>query len=131
VVSFADGYPLLLTSTGSLDQLGQWLAAEGERPVPMNRFRPNVVVTGFGPWAEDRWRRIRIGAVSFRVAKPCGRCVVTTTDQTTGERGSQPLRILGAKRRFGQSLVFGQNIIPDSPGFIRVGDPVKITECAG
>jgi uncharacterized protein YcbX len=131
VVSFADGYPLLLTSTGSLDQLGQWLAAEGERPVPMNRFRPNVLVTGFAPWAEDRWRRIRIGTVSFRVAKPCGRCMVTTTDQTTGERGPQPLKILGAKRRFGQSLVFGQNIIPDSPGFIRVGDPVEITEYAG
>jgi uncharacterized protein YcbX len=132
VVSFADGYPLLLTNTGSLDQLGQWLAAEGERPVPMNRFRPNVVVTGFDPWAEDRWRRIRIGAVSFRVAKPCGRCVVTTTDQTTGERGSQPLKILGVKRRFGQNLVFGQNIIPDSPGpgLIRVGDPVEIAEYA-
>ena len=129
VVSFADGYPLLLTTTGSLDRLGEWLAAEGEQqPVPMNRFRPNVVVTGFEPWAEDRWRRIRIGPVSFRVAKPCGRCVVTTTDQITGQRGSQPLRILGARRRFGKSLVFGQNIIPDSPGLIRVGDPVVITE---
>jgi len=128
VVSFADGYPLLLTATDSLDQLGDWLVAAGEQPVPMNRFRSNVVVTGFGPWAEDRWRRIRIGPVTFRVAKSCGRCVVTTTDQTTGERGSQPLRILGAKRRFGKSLVFGQNIIPDSAGVIRVGDPVEITE---
>jgi uncharacterized protein YcbX len=130
VVSFADGYPLLLTSAGSLGQLGQWLTAEGEQPVPMNRFRPNVVVTGCEPWAEDRWRRIRIGAVSFRVAKPCGRCVVTTTDQATGERGRQPLKILGTRRRLGQSLVFGQNIIPDSPGLIRVGDPLEITEYA-
>ncbi|WP_300611890.1 MOSC N-terminal beta barrel domain-containing protein [Trebonia sp.] len=130
VVSFADGYPLLLTNTGSLRQLGEWLAAAGEQPVPMNRFRPNVVVTGFEPWAEDRWRRVRIGPVSFRVAKPCGRCVVTTTDQVTGARGTQPLKILGRKRRFGQSLVFGQNIIPDSPGVIRVGDPVEITEYA-
>jgi uncharacterized protein len=128
VVSFADGYPLLLTSTASLGQLGEWLTAQGEQPVPMNRFRPNVVVTGFEPWAEDGWRRLRIGSVSFRVAKPCGRCVVTTTDQITGERGSQPLRILGAKRRFGKSLVFGQNIIPESPGLIRVGDQVTITE---
>jgi uncharacterized protein len=128
VVSFADGYPLLLTAVGSLARLGEWLAAEGEQPVPMNRFRPNVVVAGFEPWAEDRWRRVQIGPVSFRVAKPCGRCVVTTTDQITGERGSQPLRILGARRRFGKSLVFGQNIIPDSPGLIRVGDPVTITE---
>jgi uncharacterized protein YcbX len=129
-VSFADGYPLLLTSTGSLDQLGQWLTADGDQPVPMNRFRPNVVVSGFGPWEEDRWRRIRIGSVSFRVAKPCGRCVVTTTDQTTGERGRQPLRMLARHRRFGKSLVFGQNLIPDSPGLIRVGDPMQVTEYA-
>lgn len=128
VVSFADGFPLLLTSMSSLGQLGQWLAAEGEQPVPMNRFRPSVVVAGCEPWAEDRWRRIRIGAVSFRVAKPCGRCVVTTTDQLTGERGTQPLKILSARRRFGRSLVFGQNLIPDSPGLIRVGDPVEVTE---
>jgi uncharacterized protein len=128
VVSFADGYPLLLTNTGSLDQLGEWLSAAGNQPVPMNRFRPNVVVTGSAPWAEDRWRRVRIGSVSFRVAKPCGRCVVTTTDQVTGERGGQPLKMLAARRRFGKSLVFGQNIIPDSPGLIRVGDSVEITE---
>jgi uncharacterized protein YcbX len=127
VVSFADGYPLLLTSAESLGQLGEWLSAEGERPVPMNRFRPSVVVTGFEPWAEDRWRRLRIGTVSFRVAKPCGRCLVTTTDQVTGERGGQPLRMLGRRRRFGHALHFGQNLIPDSPGLIRVGDPVEIT----
>jgi uncharacterized protein len=125
-VSFADGYPLLLTSTESLDQLNEWLTAAGHQPVPVNRFRPNVVVSGRSPWAEDRWRRIRIGPVSFRVAKPCGRCVVTTTDQTTGMRGPQPLKMLAARRRFGQNLVFGQNLIPDSPGYIRVGDPIEI-----
>ena len=130
VVSFADGFPLLLTSAGSLDQLGDWLAAHGDQPVPMNRFRPNVVVTGFEPWAEDRWRRIRIGNVSFRVAKPCGRCVVTTTDQFTGVRGPQPLRMLARHRRFGQNLVFGQNIIPETPGHLQVGDPVAITDYA-
>lgn len=130
VVSFADGFPLLVTSTGSLGQLGEWLTAAGEEPVPMNRFRPNVVLTGFEPWAEDRWRRLRIGSVSFRVAKPCGRCLVTTTDQATGERGTQPLKMLGARRRFGQALVFGQNLIPDSRGLIRVGDPVQITAYA-
>jgi uncharacterized protein len=132
VVSFADGYPLLLTSTGSLDELGRWLADDGDQPVPMTRFRPNVVVTGALPWAEDRWRRVRIGAVSFRVAKPCGRCVVITTDQVTGERGSQPLKMLGRRRRFGQQLVFGQNMIPDRlparGGVIRVGDRVEILE---
>jgi len=130
VVSFADGYPLLLTNAASLDQLGQWLTEIGDQPVPMNRFRPNVVVSGYQPWDEDRWRRVRIGSLSFRVAKPCGRCVVTTTDQATGERGRQPLRMLAARRRFGKSMVFGQNLIPDSPGLIRVGDPVAVTEYA-
>src|ERR1700691_2941883 len=128
VVSFADGYPLLLTTADSLDQLGEWLTAAGDQPVPMNRFPPHVVVSGYEPWAEDRWRRIQIGAVSFRVAKPCARCVVTTTDQTTGERGRQPLRMLARHRRFGKLLIFGQNLIPDSGRVIRVGDPTEITE---
>ncbi len=130
VVSFADGYPLLLTSTASLAELGRWLSQDGEQSVPMTRFRPNAVVTGAPPWAEDRWRRLRIGAVEFRVVKPCGRCVVTTTDQVTGEVGSQPLKMLGRRRRFGQQLVFGQNMIPDSPGVIRAGDQVEVLEAA-
>ncbi len=130
VVSFADGYPLLLTSTASLDELSRWLSEDGAQPVPMTRFRPNAVVTGAPPWAEDRWRRIRIGAVEFRVVKPCGRCVVTTTDQITGKVGSQPLKMLGRRRRFGQQLVFGQNMIPDSPGVIRAGDQVEVLETA-
>jgi uncharacterized protein YcbX len=127
-VSFADGYPLLLTSTASLDALGGWLAGAGDEPVPMTRFRPNVVVAGAPPWDEDAWRHVRIGPVSFRVAKPCGRCVVTTTDQVTGERGRQPLAMLARRRRFGQELVFGQNLIPDGPGIIAVGDPVEVTD---
>jgi uncharacterized protein YcbX len=126
VVSFADGYPLLLTSTASLSQLNEWLSEAGDQPVPMTRFRPNLVVTAHAPWAEDGWRRIRISSVMFRVAKPCGRCVVTTIDQATGERGKQPLRVLGQRRRFGSSLVFGQNLIPDCPGEIRVGEPVEV-----
>ena len=130
VVTFADGFPFLLTSAGSLGELGGWLAADGETPVPMTRFRPSVVVAGALPWAEDGWRRIRIGAVSFRVAKPCGRCVVTTTDQITGQRGRQPLKMLGQRRRFGKELVFGQNLIPDSGGVIRIGDPVEILDGA-
>jgi MOSC domain-containing protein len=126
VVSFADGYPLLLTSTASLDELGRWLTEDGEQPVPMTRFRPNAVVTGAPPWAEDHWRRIRMGTVEFRIVKPCGQCVVTTTDQVTGEVGSQPLKMLGRRRRFGQQLVFGQNMIPDAPGVIQADDPVEI-----
>ncbi|MGH3068044.1 MAG: MOSC domain-containing protein [Streptosporangiaceae bacterium] len=127
-VSFADGYPLLLTSIGSLEVLGGWLSEDGHPPVPMNRFRPSVVVAGAPPWAEDGWRRISIGTVTFRVAKPCGRCVVTTTDQATGQRGREPLRTLGRRRRLGQQLVFGQNLIPDAPGSIRVGDPIQVLE---
>jgi uncharacterized protein YcbX len=130
-VSFADGYPLLLTSVGSLEDLGRWLTEDGHPPVPMNRFRPNVVVTGAPAWAEDSWRRIRIGSVTFRVVKPCGRCQVTTIDQTTAQRGRQPLAMLGRRRRFGQQLVFGQNMIPDAPGSIRVGDPVQVLEHSG
>lgn len=127
-VSFADGYPLLLTSAGSLEALGDWLAEDGHPPVPMSRFRPSVVVAGAHAWAEDSWRRIRVGTVTFRVVKPCGRCVVTTIDQATGQRGRQPLELLGRRRRFGQQLVFGVNMIPDAPGSIRVGDPVQVLE---
>jgi uncharacterized protein len=127
-VSFADGYPLLLTTLGSLDALGRWLIEDGQPAVPMTRFRPSVVVVGTAPWAEDGWRRIGIGPVTFRVAKPCGRCVVTTIDQRTGQRGRQPLAMLGRHRRFGQELVFGQNLIPDVTGTIRVGDPVRILD---
>jgi hypothetical protein len=127
-VSFADGYPLLLTSIGSLEALGSWLSEDGHPPVPMNRFRPGVVVSGAPAWAEDGWRRIRIGTVTFRVVKPCGRCVVTTIDQATAERGRQPLKLLGRRRRFGPQLVFGQNMIPDTLGSIRVGDPIRVLE---
>jgi len=127
-VSFADGYPLLLTTTGSLDELGRWLAQDGHPPVPMNRFRPSAVVAGTPPWAEDGWRRVQIGAVRFRVAKPCGRCQITTIDQATAERGRQPLHLLGQRRRIGQQLVFGQNLIPDGTGIISVGEPVVVLE---
>ncbi|WP_052867238.1 MOSC domain-containing protein [Streptomyces niger] len=128
-VSFADAFPLLLTTASSLDALNS-LIAQGdhadEGPLPMERFRPNVVVEGTAPWAEDDWRRVRIGEVTFRVAKPCGRCVVTTTDQRTAERGKEPLRTLARHRRFGDDLVFGQNLIPESRGTLRVGDPFEV-----
>jgi len=130
-VSFADGYPLLLTSLASLDALNTLISQDDrpeEGPLPMNRFRPNVVVEGTDAWAEDGWSRISVGEVVFRVAKMCGRCVVTTTDQTTAERGREPLRTLARHRRFGDKLVFGQNLVPESPGSVRVGDPVRILE---
>ncbi|MEU6096993.1 MOSC N-terminal beta barrel domain-containing protein [Streptomyces sp. NPDC047079] len=128
-VSLADGYPLLLTNLASLNALNS-LIAQGdhpdEGPLPMNRFRPNVVVSGSAPWAEDDWERIAIGEVEFRVAKMCGRCVVTTTDQATAERGKEPLRTLGRHRRFGGRLIFGQNLVPLTRGTVHVGDPVVI-----
>jgi uncharacterized protein YcbX len=125
-VSFADGYPVLLTSTASLSALNGWLAETGDSPLPMNRFRPNVVVDGFAPWAEDNWTLLRIGEVTFRSVKPCGRCVVTTTDQDTAVRGRQPLAALTQHRRVDQDVLFGQNLIPDGRGTIRVGDPVEV-----
>ncbi|MFC8431236.1 MOSC domain-containing protein [Streptomyces sp. NPDC057253] len=130
-VSFADGFPLLLTSTASLDALNSLIAEgrhAGDGPLPMNRFRPNVVVGGTEAWAEDDWTRIAIGDVTFRVAKMCGRCVVTTTDQSSAVRGKEPLHTLGRHRRFGSKLVFGQNLVPQSRGTIRVGDPVGILD---
>ncbi|WP_367325141.1 MOSC domain-containing protein [Streptomyces sp. HUAS ZL42] len=130
-VTFADGYPLLLTTAASLDALNS-LIAQGEHghegPLPMNRFRPNVVVAGTEPWAEDGWSRITVGEVDFRVAKTCGRCVVTTTDQHTAGRGREPLLTLGRHRRIGGKLVFGQNLVPLTHGTIRVGDPVTVLE---
>ncbi|WP_030023677.1 MOSC domain-containing protein [Streptomyces monomycini] len=128
-VSFADGFPLHLTTTASLDALNA-LVAQGdhaqEGPLPMNRFRPNVVVDGTAPWDEDAWQRIRIGEVVFRVVKPCGRCLMTITDQRTGQRGKEPLRTLARHRRVGNQLLFGQNLIPEGTGTLRVGDPFEV-----
>jgi uncharacterized protein YcbX len=123
---FSDGFPVLLANMASLDALNAALP----QPIGMSRFRPNIIVTGAAAWAEDRWLRIRIGAVLFRVAKPCARCAVTTVDQVTGERPdkSEPLRTLGRIRRTAGGVMFGQNLIPDGPGRIAVGDSVEILE---
>jgi uncharacterized protein len=132
VVSFADGYPLLLTSEGSLAQVNEWIAAgahAAEGPLPMTRFRPNVVVAGDAAFAEDRWRLVRIGDVAFRVAKPCGRCVFTTVDPRTAAKGKEPLATLARHRRWDGNVWFGVNLIPDAPrdgGVIAVGDPVTV-----
>jgi uncharacterized protein YcbX len=131
-VSMADAYPMLIVNTASLSALNDWLAEAGEDPVPITRFRPNLVVAGAPPWAEDEWlgRRMRAGAVTFRAAEACNRCVVTTVDQDTGERTGQPLKMLGLRRRFPDGLLFGTGLIPDvapgSTGIIRVGDEVTL-----
>jgi hypothetical protein len=129
-VSFADGYPVLLANSASLDAVNDWLVEGGDDPVPVHRFRPNLVVGGAPAWAEDDWigRRLRIGDLTFRAEKPCDRCRVTTIDQETGETGRQPLHVLGRHRRFGQSLHFAINLVPDlaagETGVLRVGDIV-------
>ncbi|MFE0460936.1 MOSC domain-containing protein [Kitasatospora sp. NPDC058965] len=136
-VSMADGFPLLATTTSSLAALNDWLVAADHEPLPMTRFRPNLVVEGTEPWSEDRWRRVRVGEVVFRAVKLCGRCVVTTTDQETGERrGPEPLRTLAARRRFDKKAAFGVNLIPERPdgvtgdalGTLRVGDRVEVLD---
>jgi uncharacterized protein YcbX len=133
-VSFADGYPLLLTSEESLGALNDWIA-EGskasEGPVPMRRFRPNVVVSGTPAWAEDGWRRLRIGPVGFRAVKGCGRCVLTTVDPDTAAKGHEPLFALARHRRWDNQVWFGVNLIPDDPrpgAIIRPGDAVEILD---
>jgi uncharacterized protein YcbX len=123
-VSFADGFPLLLISQAALDQLNLKLAS----PVPMLRFRPNLVVAGTPPHAEDGWRRVRVGAVEFDVLKPCTRCVFTTVDFALGrfDPSGEPLRTLLTYRRSADGVTFGQNLIPRGSGLVRRGDPVEV-----
>jgi hypothetical protein len=131
-VSFADGYPLLLTSEASLAALNTLIEGgphSGEAPLPMTRFRPNVVVAGSEAWAEDSWHRLRIGDMAFRVPKGCDRCVFTTIDPETAAKGKEPLWTLARHRRWDGKVWFGVNLIPDDPApgaVIRVGDPVVI-----
>ncbi len=123
VVSFADGFPVLLASRSSLADLNRRLMT----PVPMSRFRPNLVVSGAPAWAEDTWRRVRIGRVVFRVERPCDRCVMTTIDQSTGERpdGNEPLATLGRFRRADSGkIMFGQNLVPESVGDVGLADEI-------
>ena len=148
ILSFADGYPLLVIGEGSLEELNRRIVenadANARVPIPMERFRPNLVVRGSEPFAEDDWARIRVGEAVFRVVKPCGRCVMTTIDQATGEfDGKEPLRTLATFRKaidvrpegyekFGHgrnSVLFGENLIPENPGVtVRIGDDIEVLE---
>jgi uncharacterized protein YcbX len=123
-VGLADGFPFLLISEASLADLNARL----EQPVPMNRFRPNLVVGGCEPFAEDGWKLVRIGQLTFRVVKPCSRCTITTVDQRTAAKSKEPLRTLARFRRAGTKVLFGQNLIHDQTGIIRVNDPVEIIQ---
>ena len=138
VVSFADGYPLLIISEASLGELNSRL----DEPLPMNRFRPNLVVSGSSAFAEDNWKRIKVGDAIFRSTKPSERCVITTVDQAGGEfAGREPLKTLASYRTAGNVLpdryeslgigasavLFGQNLIAESVGrMVRVGDVVEV-----
>jgi hypothetical protein len=121
---FADGYPILIISQASLQDLNSRLNA----PVGMDRFRPNIVVSGCGPYAEDEWRRVTIGDVQLAVVKPCPRCVVTTIDKESLARDREPLRTLRSYRRQGGGAMFGQNAVPLGPGRLEVGTAVHIME---
>ncbi|WP_278044856.1 MOSC domain-containing protein [Pseudonocardia sediminis] len=131
-VSYADGFPLLLATEESLAQVNEWVADGAnavEGPLPMTRFRPNVVVTGFPSFAEDGWRRIRIGDARFRAVKGCARCVLTTVHPDTAAKGREPMVTLARHRRFDKKVWFGVNLIPDDLGAeIRVGDPIEILD---
>lgn len=130
--AFQDGYPLMMTTAASLAALNELISAgprADEGPLPMIRFRPSVVVDGSAAWEEDGWRRLRIGAASFRVVKGCDRCVIPTTDAETAARGKEPIATLAKHRRWDGATWFGMQLIPDTPGVtINVGDEVELLE---
>jgi len=123
-VSFADGFPVLVIGESSLEDLNSRL----EQPLPLNRFRGNIIVRGWEPFAEDRWPKISIGDLTLRAAKQCGRCGVTTTNQDTGEVGVEPLKTLADYRKFGNGVMFGTHFVPELEGVVSVGDVVVPTE---
>ncbi len=125
-VLFADGYPFLLVSEESLEELNRRL----DEPLPMNRFRPNIVINGSGiPQTEDIIKRFKLGDITLNGVKPCARCKITTTDQETTLVGKEPLRTLATYRRIeGGGVMFGQNLIHENQGLLRVGDSLKIVQ---
>jgi len=132
-VSFADGLPLLIATTASLEALNREIAGAGETPVEMARFRPNIVVSGADAWEEDRWRALRIGETLVELVKPCERCVVTTKNPKTGvSLGKEPLASLARIRRSADrrvnGVLFGWNAVGRKLGQISLGDEIEIVE---
>jgi uncharacterized protein YcbX len=124
IVSFADGFPFLITNEASLDDLNSKL----KEPVPMDRFRPSIVVRGASAFEEDNWVSLHSESTNVDIVKPCARCVVTTTDQKTAARGVEPLKTLATYRKVdGNQILFGQNAIPRRVGTMRVGEMAHIT----
>lgn len=131
-VTFADGYQVLVTTTGSLAALNADMAKNGEGAVGMDRFRPNIVLDHDEAWAEDNWEGIEISGIRFDFVKPCARCIMTTQDQQTGSReGPSPIPAMGRIRMSGDRRVpgplFGWNAVPRGEGTIRLGDAATIT----
>lgn len=122
LVSFVDAFPFMLLSQASLNELNSRLA----QPVPMNRFRPNLVIEGCTAYEEDSWANLRIGDVRFEVAKPCERCTIPTVDQETGIRASEPILTLSSYRTIGGKVYFGQNLTHDTQGMLAVGNEVHV-----
>ncbi|MFO8140339.1 MAG: MOSC domain-containing protein [Marinobacter sp.] len=125
-VGFADGFPFLLTNQASLDELNSRL----EHPVDMRQFRPNIVISGAEPWAEDRWQWVTLGAARLKVVKPCSRCVMTTVDPDAGTKdpGTEPLRTLSTYRKTQDGVIFGQNVVHLNGDRLSVGDAVVICQ---
>jgi len=121
LVSFADGFPFLLVSRASVDAI----AARVDGPIDVRRFRPNLVVDGVDAFAEDDWTTFGIGDVTFHARKPCARCQVVDVDPDTGRPGRGVLKELARSRRRGNAALFGQNLVHDGPGVVRVGDAVR------
>lgn len=119
-VSFADGMPYLLIGQESLNDLNSRL----ETPIPMDRFRPNIVFTGGTPFLEDSLRKIKIGQLEFQIVKPCARCVLTTVDQESGVKGKEPLKTLATFRTLNGKVYFGQNVVALQSGKIKTGDVI-------
>jgi uncharacterized protein YcbX len=127
-VGFADGYPILIVSEASLDELNRRIVERGKMPVPMSRFRPNLVISGAEAFAEDSWRTVQIGDVTMDVVKPCARCVLTTVDPATGPvpDAAEPLGTLNTFRKQDNKVMFAQNAIHRAPGILRVGDRLEV-----
>lgn len=131
-LSFADNYPTMLTATASLTELNQRILEihqKSQQIIPMNRFRPNIVIETIEPFAEDLWSLIQIGEIRFQVAKPCSRCIITTIDQQQGTKNSlkEPLNALGTFRQLSEKgVMFGVNMIPQNQGIIKLGDRLRV-----
>ncbi|MDH3354374.1 MAG: MOSC domain-containing protein [Chromatiales bacterium] len=120
--AFSDGFPLLLISQPSLDDLNGRL----DSPVTMRRFRPNLVIDGCEPYAEDGWQKLKIGGLILRIVKPCSRCVIPSIDLETGKKGAEPIKTLASYRMRDNKIYFGQNVIVEGEGTIEVGMAVEV-----